>query len=77
MISGYLISLLPKDHLENLITYNLTLSAKDVKTVNFQVGVFEDDALYESLLYIQNVITNRSYDLRLLTLGGNGEYKLR
>jgi len=71
-IAGYLISLLPPNDLENLLTYKLTLSAKGVDTVYQEFGKFEDDELYESLKYIQRVVTERSYDLRIL-IGADGE----
>lgn len=73
-IAGYLISLLPPNDLENLLTYKITLSAKGVNTVYHEFGRFEDSDLYESLVYIQNIVTNRSYDLRLL-VGQEGEIK--
>ncbi|MBS1969951.1 MAG: hypothetical protein JSU04_06565 [Bdellovibrionales bacterium] len=71
-IAGYLISLLPPNDIERLLTYKLTVSAKGVDTVYQEFGKFEDYDLYESLVYIQTVVTSRSYDLRLL-IGKDGE----
>jgi len=71
-VAGYIISLLPPNDLERLLTYKLTLSAKGVNTIYQEFGKFEDYELYESLVYIQNVISSRSYDLRLLA-GTDGE----
>lgn len=73
-VTGYLISLLPPNDLDRLMTYKLTLSSREFDTVYFEFGRFEDNALYESLMYVQNVVTNRSYDLRLL-IGSEGEIK--
>lgn len=73
-IAGYLISLLPPNDLERMIAYKLTVSAKGVDTIYFETGKFEDYDLYESLIYIQNVVTNRSYDLRLL-IGSEEDFK--
>jgi len=73
-MAGYLMGLLPPNDLENLMTYKITLSAKGADTVFFEFGKFEDNNLYDSLLYIQNVVSNRSYDLRLL-IGDEGEIK--
>lgn len=72
-IAGYLISLLPPNDLERMLTYKLTVSAKGAETVYQEFGKFEDYDLYESLVYIQNVVSNRSYDLRLLD-GTDGEF---
>jgi hypothetical protein len=71
-VAGYLISLLPPNDLENLMTYKLTISAKSVNTIYQEFGTFEDRDLYESLVYIQNVVNHSSYDLRLL-IGKDGE----
>lgn len=73
-ITGYLINLLPSNDLERLMTYKLVLSARNANTVHFEFGKFEDNDLYESLIYVQNIINNRSYDLRLL-IGADGEIK--
>lgn len=71
-IAGYILSLLPPNDTDKLMTYKLTMSAKGVDTVYEEFGKFEDNDLYQSLVYIQNVVTNRSYDLRLL-IGKDGD----
>jgi hypothetical protein len=72
--AGFLLSLLPQDNIQNLIGYELTLSAKDVEAVSFKLGEIDHENLYKSLLYIQSIINNRSFDLRLYA-DENGEFK--
>lgn len=72
--AGFLISLLPQDKVEELVSYELSMSAKDVESVSFKFGKPEEEELYKSLLYIQSIINNRSFDLRLYT-DENGEFK--
>lgn len=72
--AGFLISLLPQDKIEELVSYELNMSAKDVESVSFKFGKIEEEKLYKSLLYIQSIINNRSFDLRLYT-DDNGEFK--
>jgi hypothetical protein len=71
--AGFLISLIPQDKIENLVGYELSMSAKGVEAVSFKFGKVEQEDLYKSLLYIQSVINNRSFDLRLYT-DQNGEF---
>lgn len=72
---GFILSLLPPENLSRLITYNFVFSAKGAPTISYQFGNFAEEALYRNLLYIQSVINNRSFDLRLYT-GPNGELSL-
>lgn len=72
--AGFLMSLLPADNQEELVSYELTMSASDVEPVSFRFGKTENEQLYKSLLYIQSIINNRSFDLRLYT-DENGEFK--
>lgn len=65
-IAGYLLSLLPPNDLDRLLTYKLTMSAKGAPPVSFEFGTFENRNLYESLMYVQHLVTNRNYDLRIL-----------
>lgn len=64
--AGFLISLLPKDQLEDSIYYRLVLSAKDKDDLKFEFGKNSNRELYDTLIYIQSVINNRSIDLRQL-----------
>jgi hypothetical protein len=72
--AGFLISLLPPDEAQNLISFELSLSAKGVEPVSYKLGTMSEQKLYQSLLYIQSIISNRSFDLRLYT-DENGEFK--
>lgn len=74
--AGFLIYLLPSDKLNDLMSYEMTFSAKGVDTISLKFGNFEQEELYNSLMYIQNVINNRSFDLRLYT-DEKGEFKAR
>lgn len=64
--AGFLISLLPQDRLEQLISYTMELSGKGGDRLLFKYGSGAEDELYKSLLYIQSVLNNRSIDLRLM-----------
>jgi hypothetical protein len=66
---GFLISLLPADRQTELLRYDMTLSAKDMPTISFTYGSFAEEQLYRALIYIQNIINNRSFDLRQYTDG--------
>ncbi|MDG0815391.1 hypothetical protein [Bdellovibrio svalbardensis] len=72
---GFLMSLIPANQLNSLIAYEMTFSAKDVPTISYRFGNFEQEELYKSLMYIQRVISDRSFDLRLLT-DETGEFKV-
>lgn len=72
---GFMLSLLPQDQVHRLVSYEMVLSAKGAETVTFRFGNFAEEELYRSLLYIENVINNRSFDLRLYT-DSNGEFSL-
>lgn len=73
---AFLLSLVPKDKLSTLISYEMTFSAKDVETISFKFGNFAQEELYKSLMYIQQIITDRSFDLRLYT-DENGEFTVK
>jgi hypothetical protein len=64
--AGFLIYLLPQNQLESLLGYNLELTAKDKQGVHFQYGRPTQSDLYQSMLYIQDLLNDRSVDLRLL-----------
>lgn len=64
---GFLLSLLPSGNPEQLIAYTMTFTAKDAQAINFRYGGFAEEELYRSLMYIQNVLNDRSFDLRLVS----------
>ncbi|WP_415063279.1 hypothetical protein [Bdellovibrio sp.] len=74
--AGFLIYLLPPEQLGELMSYEMTFSAKGVDTISLKFGNFAQEELYNSLMYIQNVINNRSFDLRLYT-DEKGEFKVK
>lgn len=69
----FILTLLPEAQFEQLVTYEMTFSGRKSDSINFRFGNFEKQQLYQSLLYIQNLINDRSFDLRLVTdsTGGN------
>ncbi|WP_415064081.1 hypothetical protein [Bdellovibrio sp.] len=71
---GFLMSYLPEDSRADLLRYEMVLSAKGMPTVKHSFGFFAEEKLYRSLMYIQNVINNRSFDLRLYT-DAEGEFR--
>ncbi|QDK39085.1 hypothetical protein [Bdellovibrio sp. NC01] len=73
---AFLLSLVPQDKLATLISYEMTFSAKGVETISFKFGNFAQEELYKSLMYIQQIITDRSFDLRLYT-DENGEFTVK
>ncbi|MNL43041.1 hypothetical protein D3C87_1655330 [compost metagenome] len=74
--TGFLLSLLPKSQLTSLISYNMVFSAKGAETISHKFGNFNEEELYKSLIYIQKIVTDRSFDLRLYT-NENGEFTTR
>lgn len=74
--AGFMLSLLPSHRLAELISYKMDFSAKGVEAISARFGNFNEEELYKSLMYIQSVINNRSFDLRLYT-EANGEFTLR
>lgn len=74
--AGFMLSLIPKSQLGQVISYEMTFSAKGVETISAKFGNFKEEELYKSLMYIQSVINNRSFDLRLYT-DEKGEFQVR
>ncbi|XGC80395.1 hypothetical protein ACES2L_13770 [Bdellovibrio bacteriovorus] len=71
---GFLMSFLSEEQRPKLLRYEMVLSGKDMPQITHYYGSFAEEKLYRSLMYIQNVINNRSFDLRLFT-DDNGEFK--
>jgi hypothetical protein len=59
-----LFALIPQDHLEDLVHYKLVLSGRKIERMEFEFGKSEKNPLYDSILYLQGVLNNRSIDLR-------------
>ena len=62
---GFIMSLIPREGLENHLQVKLELSAQDKEKVEFVYGNQDLSELYHQLQHVQNAINNRSYDLRL------------
>jgi hypothetical protein len=59
-----LFALLPDNRLEELVHYKLVFSGRKSDQLEFQFGKKDKNELYDSLLYIQGILNNRSIDLR-------------
>lgn len=62
---GFIMSLIPREGLDNHLQIRLELSAQDKEKVEFVYGNQDLSQLYHQLQHVQNAINNRSYDLRL------------
>ncbi len=62
---GFLISLLPKEQLSDLIYIKLDMIARDLRPISYEFGRLNYRALYKELNEIQSRLSNRSYDLRM------------
>ncbi|QDK46888.1 hypothetical protein DOM22_17870 [Bdellovibrio sp. ZAP7] len=71
----FILTLLPENRFEELVTYEMTFSGRKSDQINFRFGNFEKQQLYQTLLYIQNLINDRSFDLRLVTDSTGGKTK--
>lgn len=74
--AGFMFSLIPANRLAEVVSYEMTFSAKGVEPISARFGNFKEAELYNSLMYIQSIINNRSFDLRLYT-DEKGEFSLR
>ncbi|PCJ21552.1 MAG: hypothetical protein COB02_02850 [Candidatus Cloacimonadota bacterium] len=63
--NGFLISLLDQENLENEVFVTFQWSAKDTKALNFSFGNHPKSDLYKELEYVQSILNNRSFDLRI------------
>ena len=63
---GFLVSLLDHRTLGKNVFISLHASAKDTKPVNFEFGDHELKELYQELQYVQGILNNRSFDMRLI-----------
>jgi len=69
----FFMTILPEEALENTVRYELILEAKGVEALRFKYGNAIEGELYKNLMYIQSIISNRSFDLRLYT-DDNGKF---
>lgn len=69
---GFLISLIPENKQHSMFRYKMVLTAKDEKPLIYEFGYFAEEKIYQALMYIQNIIHNRSFDMRLFREKGDG-----
>jgi hypothetical protein len=63
---GFMISLIDHRSLKENIFLSLTMSAKDEESLKFQYGDNDLKELYLQLQYVQGILNNRSFDMRLI-----------
>lgn len=73
---GFLLSLMPISYMNQLIAFEFSLQSSNGPSISHKYGNFEQEALYDALLYTQSVINNHGFDLRLWT-DGTGEYTIK
>lgn len=64
--AGFLIYLLPKDRLHDLLGYSMVLTGRGMERISFNFGKPTQSDLYRAMLYIQDLLNARNVDLRLL-----------
>lgn len=62
---GFFQSLLPKDELQKLMSFNLSMESTDGDRLDFGFGDRQENDLYKRLLYIMKTFTDDGLDLRL------------
>jgi len=63
--SGFLISMLPKERLSDLIFFKFSLVADQERPIYFEWGKAEDRKIYQAAAYIRAVLSQRNSDLAL------------
>ncbi len=71
----YLIRLIPPEKYGEVLKYNLVLVGEGQPDLRFFYGEFSQEKIYQTLLYIQDIIANRKFSLRHY-IDENGEYRL-
>lgn len=59
---GFLVSLLPLNQLDQLVNFEISLTADDVAPMNFSFGTIQDRKVYEVASYIQSVLTANEFE---------------
>ena len=73
--TGYLMSLLSEESQKKGTFVQFELYAKDTKSIRFHHGGQNNAHLRELLLYINNVLNNRNFDIRLHPTDLDTEYQ--
>ncbi len=59
---GFLVSLLPLNQLDQLVNFEISLTADNVPAMNFSFGTIQDRKVYEVASYIQSVLTANEFE---------------
>lgn len=62
---NFLISLIKKEDLSKYVYVKVSLGAKEIDEISYTFGSRRDEELYKQLDYINRILNDRSYDLRL------------
>ncbi len=71
----YLIRLIPTEYQDEVLKYNLILVGEGQPDLRFFYGHFSQESIYETLLYVQDIIERREFRLRHY-LDEDGGYRL-
>jgi hypothetical protein len=72
--AGLLVSMVSEEALAKALRVTIDLGGRGVEPLHFEYGKFDGEDLYQTMLYIQNVLNDRSFDLRLYR-NSKGELK--
>lgn len=61
---GFLVQLLPKENVDQLVTLKLEMSGKKVKPVKVLHNPDNQDALFDQFTYVQGILNSREHDAR-------------
>ena len=64
--TGFMIHLLPSDLRQKLVHVNLAWDGDGIKPIRFQYGDNPKSKMYKNLEYIESVLNDRGYDLRII-----------
>ena len=64
--TGFMIHLLPSDLRQKLVHVNLAWDGEGIKPIRFQYGDNPKSKMYKNLEYIESVLNDRGYDLRII-----------
>lgn len=74
---GVLLHLMPYNQLENVISVDLMMSSSTTLPISFHFGKSPNREIYRTITYIDNLINNRSIDLRLEAELNDAENKIQ
>lgn len=74
---GVLLHLMPIEQLENVISVDLMMSSSTTTPISFHFGKSPNREIYRTITYVDNLINNRSIDLRLEAELNDAENKIQ